>query len=68
MLRILKIDFKDMTCTIRSLFLCFHLKMDSRLTHCPSVEIVCIVVHGVVIFFSWVIIHGMRIVGFCMPF
>ena len=74
MLRIFEINFKHiafvffkMEFTIFCLFP-FETRVWKRLTHRPAVEIVCVIIHDVVVVFLWVIIRSMRVVGVCMPF
>ena len=74
MLGILEINFKHiafaffkMEFTIFWLFP-FETRVWKRLTHRSAIEIVCVIVHDVVVVFLWVIIRCMRVVGFCMPF
>ena len=46
----------------------FETGLWKRLAHRPAIEIVCVIVHDVVVVFLWVIIRSMRIIGFCLPF
>ena len=50
------------------LSLSFETGVWKKLTHRPAIEIICVIVHDVVVVFLWVIIRSMRVVGFCMPF
>ena len=75
MLGVFKINFMDMTFIFRSIkfpvfvsLFPFETGSRKRLTHCPSVDIVCIVIHNTVVVFFLITICSMRIVGFCMPF
>ena len=46
----------------------FETRIWQWLTHCPTIKIICIIIHNVVVFFVRIIICKMWIVCFCMSF
>ena len=49
------------------LFISHHLKPEYWI-HCSPIEVICIIIHDVVIFFVWIIICSMIFVCFCVSF
>ena len=73
MLGIFEINFKNIAYAFFKIeFIIFCLfpfeTVWKRLTYRSPIEIICVIVHDVVVVFLWVISRTMRIVGFCMPF